>query len=821
MNTLEQPIAANIEHGDLVDSYSRYPNEHKIYVEQYAAQLRAPSMEEPIQERLDFASSILNELEAREAQRMSDRWSLRPLGSATPEGIAPLLADFNRWLNGSTAGKVVKSTAKFALGAAAVSATVATGGVAGMFFAPLLFSGGIKAASSGSIELFQEFFGHKHIDTNGDSSLNSGRSNRLNLESAKQSFFNEARVELNALQSKIESGKLSPETQAEYVSALIEEIKNAENEIISQENGNIDVEKSRTRFRGLASTGISLATGILTGIPIGSQDFDADHVQHLVTFGSHGWSFNYSADDLIQNAGLTGDTYTPFDLFGRGLAHTLGGLPPLDAAAGLAAAGLGIAAKTAQELQSVKHVGSPEFSLNEYVESIQIKPVEHVSQSEATNPLSPRLRENPNAKLDHFQELSDYFQRQSRENVATAIELADQIVTPMSEECRIAVCIPVAGHQEGKNIYNTLKNYSNQRTQADDSRIDPNSYEIILYVNHPDDVEPDSTLEEIERFKTDYPDLPVRVMYDRLLRENANMYHIRKSLTDASMVRHHRRGNSAQDLIVVSNDADNAGMSPYYLYSYLQKFEKSNTEGKNFDGIGGRLDWDPEAMRQHPIALLTTRMAQYIEIKNRYPEHGQPYYNTSGANFAFKSSIYGAVGGYPESQGRSKEEDMAIGEAIKAGRNNHPDTIGFGMKNSKIFTSARRSLEAVAAGYAPYQQWSKLKFGPDDELRKKSVADFDQGVSAAEALSDPAKKEEFCITLSLLLNRQLKAWGIDANNKSPARALAFLNIPYTVRNGLVLVNPEEIDSLLHDLVDYHDFVALDRFKRNITPKTER
>ncbi|MBP9732552.1 MAG: hypothetical protein KBD29_03795, partial [Candidatus Magasanikbacteria bacterium] len=154
---------------------------------------------------------------------------------------------------------------------------------------------------------------------------------------------------------------------------------------------------------------------------------------------------------------------------------------------------------------------------------------------------SPTLKENPNAVLDHRKEIKRYLDTLSPEYRKLVDELGKQIDLPMGDDVRIVSCIPVAGHQEGKNIYETLKNYTYQD-------MDRKQFEIVLLVNHPDkdkqgkEVTPDETLSEIERFKKEFPDMPVRVMYYVVPQKDAQIGHIRKLLTDAALERHMARG---------------------------------------------------------------------------------------------------------------------------------------------------------------------------------------------------------------------------------------------------------------------------------------
>jgi hypothetical protein len=76
----------------------------------------------------------------------------------------------------------------------------------------------------------------------------------------------------------------------------------------------------------------------------------------------------------------------------------------------------------------------------------------------------------------------------------------------------------------------------------------------------------------------------------------------------------------------------------------------------------GQLDWDPEVYAKYPIIHAGTRLFQYLGARGRRNSGRMP---SSGANFAYKSSIYAAIGGYlPDLQGG---EDIALGQAITEG----------------------------------------------------------------------------------------------------------------------------------------------------------
>ena len=161
---------------------------------------------------------------------------------------------------------------------------------------------------------------------------------------------------------------------------------------------------------------------------------------------------------------------------------------------------------------------------------------------------------------------------------------------------------------------------------------------------------------------------------------------------------------------MVSNAADNKGVSQYYVNNFIKKFD----ENPKVDGFLGQLDWDTEAYIDYPVAHVGTRLFQYLGTIGR---HRSGRMVSSGANFAYRSSIYAAIGGYAEVQGG---EDVAVGMSIVRARGNDIDRIKFaGAGASRLYTSSRRAIDAVKKGLAPVEQWDRGFSAFDDEVRKK------------------------------------------------------------------------------------------------------
>ncbi len=406
--------------------------------------------------------------------------------------------------------------------------------------------------------------------------------------------------------------------------------------------------------------------------------------------------------------------------------------------------------------------------------------------------LSETLRSNPDANLDHYKEIEEYIGKWNSD-YRQEIEKFVREVGPMNEKCRVSVCIPVAGHQEGNSIYKTLENYLNQT-------IEKGNFEIVLFVNHPENdvngnkIRPDNTLEEIERFKKDYPGLNVVTMYKSLPLEEVKIGYIRKLLNDTVLMRHHQRGKSVEDLIIISNNADNKGVAPEYIKNFVNKFD----ENSNIDSYLGQVDWDPEVYIKNPLAHVGTRLFQYINIQNR--SKGR-HIESSGCNFALRSSVYAAVGGYDGEA--TLGEDNELGAAIKYGRKNarvHKGVEYAGARVSRIYSSARRIEYSLKNGLSPIEQWDNGFSAFDDEVRKvkwnlKGKAIDYEDVDQVKSLINELEN-----IINRTINR-MSSWGLVSDSLVFKKSLGWLGIKYEMVGDkrIKIINA---DRLIRDLKVY-------------------
>lgn len=405
--------------------------------------------------------------------------------------------------------------------------------------------------------------------------------------------------------------------------------------------------------------------------------------------------------------------------------------------------------------------------------------------------------DNPKAKLDCLSETFEYFKKQKEEWMNELDELNSQINQPMHSDCKTVICIPAAGHQEGRNIYKTLSYYKNQKNK-DGTQINHNSYEILIFVNYPEDKIPDNTLDEIKRFMQENPNIPIRVANRALERSQAKIGNIRKYLNDLALLRNQNRGNLSKDILLVSNDVDCKGISEYYISSMVDQFEKN----PDSDGVLGKIDWESDAFAKSPLLYLGTRLFQYLDIIQRH-QKVKSNIGSSGANFAFRGSIYAAVGGYDSTD--VKCEDVVLGNMIKSARKGSGSKpIVFGGARTKIVTSSRRAVDALKSGLAPAQMWSK-QFSPDDKLREFEWA-LDENENILNNLDNKAQQDRFVSTLQKFINSTLQEYKIKAASNNAKKALNFLGIKkFKIHENQVEIQSfDELKHLIRVLQAYRE-----------------
>lgn len=408
---------------------------------------------------------------------------------------------------------------------------------------------------------------------------------------------------------------------------------------------------------------------------------------------------------------------------------------------------------------------------------------------------SETLKANPQAELNPYQEAHKYFDKQDPAYRAEIATLAEQLPPP-SDKLKAIIAIPVAGHQEGNQIYETLKNYLNQTASND-------TFEVQLFVNRPETdlngnpTSSQETLDAIARFQAEHPNFPLRVVEKVFPPNEANIGRIRKYGADLALYRHMQRGPDAGDIIILSNDADNKGVVPRYVQTFIDRYEAN----PHAEAMLGQLDWDPEAYAQYPVVHIGTRLFQYLNIIGR---HRSGRMVSSGANSSFKGSAYAAIGGYVTNL--EGGEDIAIGKAIIAARGDDHTRLAHATP-ARLYTSSRRAVDALQKGLPPLDQWNQGFSAFDDEVRRlelgqESTIDYDKPEEVAKL------KEGLEWVINTTIDHYEAGEQLGKNSEFYANALRYLGIRYSVIDGQIAIT--NMDTVARNLKHYREIAVLQR-----------
>lgn len=259
--------------------------------------------------------------------------------------------------------------------------------------------------------------------------------------------------------------------------------------------------------------------------------------------------------------------------------------------------------------------------------------------------MSPRLIADPEAKLNPTEEINWYFKDQRRRYPGYVEKeltpLLAQEPAPMGKNIESVVCLAVAGHQEHANIFRTLDTYRVQQGRDGKSVWDGDNSktEIFVYVNWPKGKDPSETFKEIERFKTEHPEVLLRIYSEEISTGMVEVGWYKKKVFDLALSKHAER-NNGKDILLIANDADMTFSSPYYLEDTRNKM--NDPENAQYDAILGRFDLDASVYEQYPTFHASMRFWQFMEAAMRSKHN---FVGTQGRNTIMRGASYAAVGG--------------------------------------------------------------------------------------------------------------------------------------------------------------------------------
>jgi len=301
---------------------------------------------------------------------------------------------------------------------------------------------------------------------------------------------------------------------------------------------------------------------------------------------------------------------------------------------------------------------------------------------------SPRLRQNPEADLDTGEELAWYREEQRRKRGQEYIEEIDsyvngnEVLRNIGNETKAIVCIPVAAANESENIFNTLSLYAQQDEDSTRESV------ILLNLNWKSDTENDPTAmakvqkthDEIERARRAFPNLRIatfdKVWSLELIHQRTNddgsvrLYgEVVKILYDTAAfavgnATQQGRRQSAEEAVLLTNDADAQGMSRQYLKRYINALEAHPTS----DVFTGLIRWGTEDFKNYPGYGLVSNMFGVFNMTTQRGNGNRNQLSTIGPNAGFRLSAFAAVGGCEDNDRLGAGADSVLGQRVIAAR---------------------------------------------------------------------------------------------------------------------------------------------------------
>lgn len=329
---------------------------------------------------------------------------------------------------------------------------------------------------------------------------------------------------------------------------------------------------------------------------------------------------------------------------------------------------------------------------------------------------SPRLKDNPQAKLNQKEELDWLFEQKvarEPEHLAEVDKIVDSesVLNKLPNNTKLMVCMAVGAAYESENIYKTLKLYSKQKAEVLKKTV------FVLNVNWFDEDEQDpekmikikKTIEDINKIKDDFPQLQIAAFHKKYIKEiiakeRGNSIHGQfiKDVHDVAL-RSLNYSGIKDDVFLLSNDADCQGMSDDYLAKMLETAENK----QNKDAFLGRIEWDTERWQNHPGFHLSVRFMQFLDVVCRYPGANQSQHiPTSGANSMIKASMLAAIGGVDPENNIGAGADVNLGRRIKHARSNQNETPIDYVHGAWLDTNGDRAFNYYAHGKSVVEMWS-------------------------------------------------------------------------------------------------------------------
>lgn len=275
---------------------------------------------------------------------------------------------------------------------------------------------------------------------------------------------------------------------------------------------------------------------------------------------------------------------------------------------------------------------------------------------------------------------------------------------PLPETTRQSVAIPVAAHEEGATLLQTLRAYSKQSLAYE-------RFELALFLNYPTGSDPTPSLSALEAWSKEQPKGMRVVCAVQEAPTGSSIGYLRKVLNDAIVHRVVSR-NLEADHLLLRSDADTVATHPDHLAQHLHLHA---TRSQRMLAVKGKVTWDPVALASDPLSAWGVIVWQ---ISERVLAAQLPNPLFGGVNFSMRASTYATLGGY--NPALQLGEDVELGRRVQQLGQSvlYPKSIIDGGPRSGCTTSARRIVALREFGDPPVTQWESKSVGFDIHNQK-------------------------------------------------------------------------------------------------------
>ncbi|MFA7685541.1 MAG: hypothetical protein WCX95_01935 [Candidatus Gracilibacteria bacterium] len=243
----------------------------------------------------------------------------------------------------------------------------------------------------------------------------------------------------------------------------------------------------------------------------------------------------------------------------------------------------------------------------------------------------------------------EYLAREYGPKMRLPKALASQIPA-MHPECRMSINLPA--YKEGPNIYKALYEYTVRQTHPDGTPVNPNHFEINVFLNKPNSGAKfdKATSAEVARFQKDHPQYHVNIIEHSFnFTGKPVMGEIYKTMADTAVYRNLQRGDGVnkEKLILRTGAADAKEKSPLLLDSVISNFENPKLAVYKSES-----KLPQEVLDACPLLDIAYRVETGL---NRLYTHAQSNLGLG----SYSAEIYARVGGFGKKVSMAEEKDLS------------------------------------------------------------------------------------------------------------------------------------------------------------------